>query len=96
MATEARIQAKLINYLKSKGCYVIKTRPGTPGIPTGCPDIIALYEGFWAVFECKASRTSSFQPLQKETLARLADWSYAYVVYPENYDDVIAELERML
>ena len=92
---EAKIQQKLIKYLKSKGCYVIKTKPGA-GIPTGCPDVIALYEGWWGGFECKASATAKYQPLQKETIAKFDNWSYGRVVYPSNYDEVIAELARIL
>lgn len=92
---EAKTQAQLIKYLKSKGAYVIKTKPGL-GTPTGCPDVIALYEGFWAAFEVKASKNAPFQPLQKETIAKFADWSFARVVYPENLQSVIDELEAIL
>lgn len=93
---EAKTQRSLITYLKSKGCYVIKTRPGANGTPTGCPDVIALYEGFWAAFECKASAKAPYQPLQKETLEKFDRWSFARTVYPENLQDVIAELEEIL
>lgn len=95
MAAEARVQEKLVQYLKRKGCYVIKTKPG-PGVPVGCPDVVALYEGFWAAFEVKARANAPFQPLQRETLALLDEWSYARVVFPENFDRVISELEAIL
>lgn len=92
---ESKIQQKLIKYLKGKGCYVIKTKPG-PGTPVGCPDVIALYEGFWAAFEVKAGPNSPFQPLQEKTISKMADWSFAKVVHSENYNEVIAELEMIL
>lgn len=92
---EAKTQQKLIKFLKSKGCYVIKTRPGM-GIPVGCPDVIALHEGWWGAFECKAAKNARYQPLQKETIDKLAVWSEAFVVYPENLDEVIAHLEKTL
>lgn len=92
---ERKTQEKLIKFLKFKGAYVIKTKPGL-GTPTGCPDVIALYEGFWGAFECKATANAPFQPLQKETIEKFDKWSYARVVYPENLQDVIAELERIL
>lgn len=95
MAREIEIQQKLIRYLKSKGCWVIKLKPGL-GIPVGSPDILALYEGWWGAFEVKATEKSKFQPLQKETLKKLDQWSYATAVYAENYEKVIAELEHML
>lgn len=92
---EKKVQDRLIKFLKKKKCYVIKTKPG-PGTPVGCPDVIALYEGWWGAFECKASAKSPFQPLQKETLAKLNDWSLATVVHPDNIDEVISQLESML
>jgi Holliday junction resolvase len=92
---EAKVQKRLIDYLRKKGCYVIKTKPGM-GTKVGCPDIIALLEGCWLAFEIKAHANSPFQPLQKEVLAKLADWSIARVVHSENIDEVIADLDKIL
>lgn len=92
---EAKLQTEIIKYLKKKGCYVIKTKPG-PGVPTGCPDIIFLFEGFWGAIECKASKLARFQPLQKETLEKFNEWSFAKAVYPENWQEVKQELEQIL
>lgn len=91
---EGQIQKRLVKYLKSKGCYVIKTKPGV-GVPVGCPDVIALHEGAWFAFEVKADSKSSFQPLQKETIERLAKWSFAYVIHSENYDKIVLELDSI-
>lgn len=92
---EAKTQQRLIKYLKWKGCYVIKTKPG-PGTPVGCPDVIALFEGWWGAFEVKGSAKSPFKPLQKETLDMLDQWSTVWVVHPGNIDKVILQLEKML
>lgn len=92
---EKKVQTRLIKYLRSKGCYVIKTKPG-PGTPVGCPDVLALYEGWWGAFECKASAKSPFQQLQEVTIEKLNNWSLATVVHPDNIDDVISQLEKML
>lgn len=92
---EAKTQKRLIQYLKGKGCYVIKTRPGA-GIPVGCPDILFLFKDFWGAIEVKASENAVWQPLQKPTLEKLASWSWARKVYPENVDEVIAELNDIL
>lgn len=92
---ESQVQKRLIKYLKGKGCYVIKTKPGL-GTPVGCPDVWAFLEGWWGAFECKATEKSPFQPLQKETLEKLDKWSTAMVVHANNIDDVIAQLEKML
>lgn len=91
---ESRLQSDIVKYLRDKGCYVIKTRPGM-GTPDGCPDIIFLYEGFWGSIEVKGSRPK-WQPLQRETLAKLDEWSWAKVVNPTNWLDVKLELEAML
>lgn len=92
---ESQVQKRLVKFLKSKGCYVIKTKPG-PGTPVGCPDVIALHEGAWFAFEVKAYANSKFQPLQKETIDRLSEWSFAYVVHSENIEAIISDLKRML
>lgn len=92
---ERKTQERLVKYLKGKGCYVLVTKPG-PGTPVGCPDVLALYEGFWAAFEIKKSPKAKFQPLQKETLIKFDEWSFARIVHPENIDDIIAELDKIL
>lgn len=92
---ERKTQEKLIRYLKRKGCYVVKTKPGM-GTPVGCPDVFAFLEGFWAAFEVKAGPKSPYKPLQKETLLLLGEWSFVRVVHSENLEEVIAELETIL
>lgn len=95
MSMESNLQAKIIKHLKSKGCYVIKTRAGV-GTPDGCPDIIALCGGLWIALEVKGSATAKYQPLQKDTLDKLNNWSWARAVYPENWLEIRSELEMML
>lgn len=92
---EAKLQSEIIKYLKKRGCYVIKTKPG-PGTPVGCPDIIFLLDGFWGALEVKASKTSPYQPLQKEALQKLNNWSWAKRVDPSNWIEVRKELEGIL
>lgn len=90
--SEAKLQAKIIKFLKEKGAYVIKTRPG-PGTPVGCPDILFLCEGAWGSIEVKASKGARYQPGQEATLARLQEWSpFVYTVDPENWDLIRKEL----
>lgn len=95
MSAESKLQSEITRYLKDKGCYVIKTRPGM-GTPLGCPDIIFMLEGFWGAIEVKASSAASYKPLQEETIDKLADWSWAKRVDPSNWLVVRAELETML
>jgi Holliday junction resolvase len=94
---EAKLQLEIRKYLKSKGCYVLKTRPDARGSsPTGCPDIIFLKEGFWGALEVKASAKAKWQPLQKETVAKLDDWSWARRVDPDNWTQIRSELDSIL
>lgn len=94
MSVESRLQADIIKWLRSKGCYVIKCQ--VPPAPTGCPDVFAVYEGLWLAIEVKASKKSRFQPLQKETVDKLDRWSWCKMVYPENWQEIKEELEVML
>lgn len=93
--TESKLQSEVIKYLKGRGCYVIKTKPGS-GIPVGCPDIIFMLEGFWGSLEVKGNLKSKYQPLQKETLEKLDDWSWAKRVDSSNWPEIKQELEGML
>lgn len=89
---EAKLQTQILRWLKSKGAYVIKTKPG-PGTPVGCPDIVFLYEGAWGVIEVKADAKSPFRPGQRATLDRLDDWSpFVYIAYPEIWPQIKDEL----
>lgn len=95
MSTESNLQATIVKYLRNRGCYVLKTRPGA-GTPDGCPDIIFMYEGFWGAIEVKGSAKAKYQPLQEITLQKLDDWSWARRVDPNNWDETREELEHML
>lgn len=95
MAAEANLQSKFVKFLKSKGCYVIKTQAG-PGVPKGCPDVIALKDGLWIAAEMKATKRSKYQPGQKETIKKLDEWSWCKAVYRENYDEIAKELTEWL
>lgn len=92
---ESAFQAKIIKWLKSQGCYVIKNT-GMPGVPVGCPDVVFFKEGFYGFIEVKPSKDAGFQPLQKPTLEKLDAWSWAKVVHPQNWDEIKLDLERML
>lgn len=93
--TESQFQSKVVKYLHSKKCYVFKTNPGSSA-PVGCPDLWAVREGFWLALECKKSGTAEYRPLQKETIKKLDGWSFCRAVYPENWPEVRAELDKIL
>jgi len=92
MAIESTLQAKVIKWLKDNDFYVIKTSAIT-GVPCGCPDLIALKNGYYVALEIKASKNAHKQPLQQYTIDLLAKDGYAWFVYPENWQSIKAELE---
>lgn len=93
--SEALFEKKVVKYLKSKGCKVFKMRIA-PGVDEGTPDRLFLKEGFWGFLEIKASAKSPYKRLQKEKLAFFDDWSYAKATYPENWEEIKAELDGIL
>ena len=92
---EARLQSNIIKWLRSKGCYVAKMQAG-PGVPVGTADVFFCKEGFYGWIECKSSKTAKFQPLQREFLKKMDEWSWAMAVHPENWPIIKLELEKML
>lgn len=54
MATEQQIQKKIIDYLKSQGCYIVKVISASKA---GVPDIIGCYEGVFFGIEVKTPGT---------------------------------------
>jgi len=95
MAREADFQSKVIKYLRSKGCIVYKMQQNAT-TKAATPDIFFLHEGFWGAIECKATKSSKYQPGQKEMVEKLNEWSWAKVVWPENWVDVKEELDELL
>lgn len=94
MPTEKSFQTKVISHLKTNGFYVIKTS-AIPGVPVGCPDVIALKNGYYVALEIKASKTAKKQPLQQFTIDLLARDGLAYFVYPENWPEIQVRLETI-
>lgn len=42
MKSEAKLQARVIKYLRDNEYFVIKTQGGSPGTPIGTPDVITI------------------------------------------------------
>jgi Holliday junction resolvase len=96
MKIEASLEKRFCAKLRSHGCFVYKNNAG-PGVPKGMPDDTVLMPGGgWAVLEFKASEKAPYQVLQKEQLKRLDDMWYSATVYPENEEEIMAEILAML
>ena len=92
---ESRFQAKLIKEIKTRfpGCIVLKN---DATYKQGIPDLLILYKNRWAMLECKKNSKAPFRPNQEYYLKKFSYMSFASVIYPENKEDVLNEMERSL
>lgn len=90
---ESKFQSELIKDLKRifRGCVILKN---DANYIQGFPDLTILYRDKWAVLECKRSANEKFQPNQEYYISELDDMSFARVIYPENKEEVLDELQR--
>lgn len=89
---ERDYQAKLIRRLKElfPGCVILKN---DANYIQGFPDLLILYENHWAVLEVKRSIDAPLRPNQYHYISQLANMSYSSIIYPENEEDVLSELQ---
>ena len=62
----------------------------------GIPDLLILFKKKWAMLEVKKSKKESYQPNQEWYIALFNKMSFASVIYPENKEEVLNEMERAL
>lgn len=86
---------KVIPFLKKHGCFVMKLSP-MMGIPRGTADIFFCKELLYGFLECKKSKDAKRQPGQAQFIKKMDDWAFARVVYPENWEEIKAELKDIL
>ena len=91
--TEGEYQNKVIKRLEAifPGCVVLK---GASEYRQGVPDLIILWNRFWAALEVKLSPRSSRQPNQDYYIEQLDLMSFAAYIYPENEEEVFNELQQ--
>lgn len=90
---ENQFQAKLIKKIKSlyPGCIVMKN---DPTYIQGIPDLLVLYKDKWASLECKKSAHARHQPNQDYYVGQMNDMSFSRFIFPENEEEVLAELKH--
>lgn len=95
MKKENKFQAGLIKEIKLRfpGCIILKN---DPTYKQGIPDLLILYKKHWAMLECKKSADEPFRPNQELYLERLNYMSFASVIFPENKEKVLNEMEQAL
>lgn len=92
---EKDFQAKVIKWLKSKGCVVLKYQQNAT-TRSGVSDVFFCKEGFYGFIECKKAKNSPLRPGQKQFIDKMSEWSYGSIVYPENWESIKKELGEML
>ena len=90
---ENNFQAHLIREIKNifTGCIVLKN---DPNYIQGFPDLLILYNDKWAALECKKSMSEKKQPNQEYYISKLNSMSFSKVIYPENKEEVLNDLQR--
>lgn len=71
------------------GIYV----KGNSAMRQGIPDRLFLYEDKWAAFEVKKDSKAKPRPNQPYYVEKMNDMSYAAFVTPENYEEVLLEVQ---
>lgn len=66
---------------------------GNSAYRQGIPDRLFLYENKWAAFEVKKDPTARPRPNQPHYVKQMNDMSYAAFVTPENYEEVLDEVQ---
>jgi hypothetical protein len=91
--TENQYQAKLIKKLQVMfpGCVIMKN---DSGYQQGIPDLIILWEDYWASLEVKASEAASSRPNQDHYIEKLNRMSFAAYIFPENEEEVLSALQQ--
>jgi hypothetical protein len=91
--TESQFQKRLIKRLEEMfpGCVILKT---DPSYQQGMPDLLILWERYWASLEVKARASSGLQPNQEHFIQQLNEMSFAAYIYPEIEEEVLLALQQ--
>ena len=94
---EGEFKKRVCRNLKKMGCLPLQYKQDSTTVK-GFPDtIVLLPEGLTVYIEFKAHKNAKFQPLQKEWIKKLNERNFfAWVCYPENADEIMGEIRRLL
>ena len=85
MATEQQTQKKIIAYLESQGCYVVKVISASK---SGVPDIIGCYEGVFFGIEVKTHPT-------RNNVSKLQEYNLDQIVKCGGHSLVAWDIEQV-
>jgi hypothetical protein len=91
---ESKFQKELIDEIKERypGCVALKN---DSSYIQGFPDWTIFYKDKWAILEVKRARGAHKQPNQEYYVNKLNDMSFSRFVFPENKDEVLADLDKL-
>lgn len=89
---ESGFQDRLIKKLEDlfPGCMVFKMDQ-----IQGIPDLLVLYRDKWASLECKRSAGAKRQPNQEYYVRKMNAMSFSRIIFPENKEEVLDELQHI-
>jgi len=90
---ENKFKTNLIKAIKARfpGSYVFHLDPNEL---QGAPDLLVLYENKWAALEGKKNAKARLRPNQDIYVDRFNKMSFARIIFPENAEEVLDEMER--
>ena len=90
---ESKFKTKLIKEIKVRlpGSFVFHLDPTEM---QGAPDLLVLFKNKWAALEGKKNSTASLRPNQQHYVDRFNKMSFARIIFPENVEEVLDEMER--
>ena len=90
---ENQFQKKLIKEINAlyPDAVVVKN---DPNYIQGFPDLAIFYKDKWACLEVKKSMDATHRPNQDYYVSKLNDMSFSRFVCPENYKEVLNELQQ--
>ena len=93
MAKESQFQAKLKKKLHEMfpGCIVLKN---DPTYIQGIPDLTVLWNGKWALLECKRESKASVRMNQPYYIQKGKEMCFGAFIYPENEEEVLHDLQQ--
>lgn len=90
---ERDFQKNLVKEIKKRfpGSIVMKN---DSNYIQGIPDLTLLYKNKWALLEVKKSPDEPFRPNQEYYINKADEMSIARIIFPENQEEVLDELQR--
>ncbi|MFL8968920.1 VRR-NUC domain-containing protein [Helcococcus kunzii] len=93
--SESHFQTKVINYLKSKGCYVIKYWGGGKFTKAGVPDLLVCCNGIFLGIELKApnGKPSKLQLYNLDQIKKSG--GIGILLYPKDFNKFKTRVEEI-